>query len=105
MTYRIIINSAALKMLAHIADRRIQEAIRDRINHLVHDPEKQGKSLVGELVGYRSLRAVGQRYRILYKIEREKIIVYILAIGIRKEGDKSDIYSLAKKLIRLRLID
>ena len=104
MTYRITILPVALKALADISDRRIQEKIRDRIDALAHDPELQGKPLGGELAGYRSLRAVGQRYRILYHVEREKIVVLIVVIGIRKEGDRGDVYRLAKKLLRLQLI-
>lgn len=91
-------------MLGSILDRRIQEKIRDRINDLAHDPEKQGKALTEELKGYRSLRAVGQRYRIIYRIEKEKVIVIVVAMGLRKAGSHKDIYSLAKKLIRLRLL-
>lgn len=104
MTYQIIIEPTALEMLASIPDKRIQQKIAKRIDELIHDPEKQGKPLIDNLAGFRSLRAIGQRYRIIYKIEKSKVIVFIVAIGIRKEGDKKDIYALAKKLIRLRLI-
>ena len=65
------------------------------------EPEKQGKPLIGELSGYRSLRTAGQRYRIIFRIEKEKTMVWIMALGIRKEGSKRDIYTLAKKLISL----
>lgn len=105
MTYHIIIQPEALKLLADIKDRRIQESIRDRIDGLKHDPEKQGKPLLGELFGYRSIRgAVGQRYRILYRVDRAKMTVSIMAIGIRKEGSREDIYFLAQKLFRLKLL-
>ena len=105
MTYQIIIQPSALKMLAEVSDRRVREKIRDRIDALVSDPEKQGKPLTGELSGYFSLRAVGQRYRIIYQIERTKVLVFVVALGTRKEGNKTDIYALAKKLFRLRLIE
>ncbi len=104
MTYRIVIEPVALKMLAGIADRRIQEKIRDRIDGLASEPEKQGKPLTGELFGYRSLRAVGQRYRIIYRVERARVLVLIIAMGLRREGDRGDIYALARKLLRLRLV-
>lgn len=104
MKYQIVIQPAALKMLAAISDRRIQEKIRDRIEALKQDPEKQGKPLAGELAGCRSLRAVGQRYRIIYRVESQKILVLVVAIGIRKEADKKDIYLLAHKLLRLGLL-
>ena len=105
MTYKIVIAPSALKLLRGISDRRIREIIRNRIDGLKNEPEKQGKALTGELTGFRTLRAVGQRYRILYRVERNKILVIVIAIGIRKEGSKADIYSLARKLLRLHLLD
>ena len=104
MTYQIIIEPVALKALAAIPDRRVQAKIRDRIDGLAYEPEQQGKPLTGELRGYRSLRAAGQRYRVIYRVERAKVVVLILAVGVRKEGDRSDVYVLAKKLLRLRLV-
>jgi mRNA interferase RelE/StbE len=92
-------------MLEDIQDRRVQEKIRDRINGLVDEPEKQGKLLTGKLTGYRSLRAVGQRYRIIYRVEEDRVLVLVVAIGIRKEGNQKDIYSLARKILRLRLLE
>lgn len=105
MRYQVIIEPFALKMLGQISDRRVQEKIRDRIEALREDPDQQGKPLVGEFLGYRSIRAVGQRYRVVYRVEKNKILVLVVAIGIRKEGDKKDVYTLAKKLLRFRLLE
>ena len=91
-------------MLEAIQDRRVRDKIRDRIDGLAEEPEKQGKPLTGELTGYRSLRAVGQRYRIIYRIEEGKVLVLVMDLGIRKEGSGKDIYVLAQKLLRLRLL-
>lgn len=57
-----------------------------------------------ELMGFRSLRTVGQRYRIIYRVDRNRVLVIVVAVGLRKEGDRNDIYRLAQKLVRLRLI-
>ena len=92
-------------MLKDISDRRVREKIQKRIDDLAHEPEKQGKPLVDEMEGYRSLRAVGQRYRIIYSVQREEVIVYVMEVGLRKHGSKSDVYELAKKLIRLGLLE
>lgn len=91
-------------MLAEVTDRRIRLQIAGRIDALRQDPEKLGKPLLGELSGYRSLRASGQRFRVIYRIEAKQVIVLVVALGIRKEGDKRDIYALAKKLVRLGLL-
>ncbi len=105
MIWKTILTIQAKTMLEDIQDRRVQEKIRDRINGLVDEPEKQGKLLTGKLTGYRSLRAVGQRYRIIYRVEEDRVLVLVVAIGIRKEGNQKDIYSLARKILRLRLLE
>ena len=105
MNWGVIILPAAEKQLVATKDKRIREGISRRINGLENDPERQGKLLTDELAGYRSIRAVGQRYRIIYKIEAERVIVLVVTIGIRKEKDKKDAYELAKKLARLGLLD
>ena len=104
MTCNIVFTAKAREMLFGIKDRRLRDKIRERVNALSHDPEKQGDPLSEELTGYRSIRTVGQRYRIIYRVEQNKNIVSVVAVGIRKEGDKRDIYALAKKILRRRII-
>ena len=103
--YRIVIQPTALRLLKEISDRRIRQKISDRIDKLQESPELQGKPLIGELDGYYSVRAVGQRYRIIYAIEQSQVTVMVVALGIRKDGSKQDVYALAKKLLRLGLLD
>jgi mRNA interferase RelE/StbE len=102
--YRIVIQPAALQMLERIGDKRIQGKILERIEQLQTEPEKRGKPLTEELRGYWSLRAVGQRYRIIYRIENNRVEVIVVAIGLRKEGDRKDAYEIALKLVRAHLI-
>ena len=101
----VIVIPIAEKQLATIKDKRIQEGLRTSLRRLEYEPEKQGKAMHDELTGYRSVRAIGQRYRIIYKLEEERVIVSVVTLGIRKEGDKKDVYALAKKLARLGLLD
>ena len=91
-------------MLEDISDRRVREKVRDTIDCLVEHPELRGKPLSDDLAGYRSVRAVGQRYRIIYRVERAIVTVVVVAAGIRKEGSREDIYALAKRLFRLGLL-
>ncbi len=105
MRWNIKLTQPALRQLAAIKDTRIREQISRKINALTDNPEQQGKPLSDELTGYYSVRAVAQRYRILYRLEAEQIIVVVVAMGIRKDGDKKDVYALAKKMARLGLLD
>ena len=104
MKYRILITDTCLRLLEKIPNKKIQRSILDRIQKLSDEPEKQGKKLVKDLAGFRSLHAAG-RYRIIYKIEKRTVTIYVLAAGIRKEGDKKDIYKIAKKLLDAGLMD
>jgi mRNA interferase RelE/StbE len=103
--YQLEITPIALSMINTIQDRRIQAKIIETIDGLAEEPEKKGKPLISELDGYHSIRAAGQRYRIIYRIDKEKVLVLVVAAGIRREGNRKDIYELAKKLIRARLLE
>jgi len=104
LKYRILITDTCLRLIEKIPNKKIQRSILDRIQKLSDEPEKQGKKLVKDLAGFHSVHAAG-RYRIIYKIEKRTVIIYVLAAGIRKEGDKKDIYKIAKKLLDAGLMD
>lgn len=105
MKWKILLTPTSRKMLGEIRDERVRKKIAERINGLREAPELQGKPMISELKSYRSLRAVGQRYRIIYRWEKDNIIVVVVAIGLRKDGDKTDIYALTKKLLKLGLLE
>jgi mRNA interferase RelE/StbE len=105
MQWEIIIMAPAKKQLKAILDRRIRQSVMERIEALKEGPEQQGKPLTNELAGLRSVRAVGQRYRIIYRVDAEQIVVLVLTVGLRREGDRADIYALTKRLLRLGLLD
>ncbi|WP_445248749.1 type II toxin-antitoxin system RelE family toxin [Microcoleus sp. OTE_8_concoct_300] len=97
--YEIQLTPLALEMLEAVKDRREQEKLRDRIDKLKVEPQKQGKALVDNLSGFRSIRAVGQRYRIVYQVEQDRVLVVVVGLGRRKDGDKKDIYTILEKLL------
>lgn len=86
-------------MLEAIRDRRVRRKLLERISDLAQEPAKQGKPLGEELSGIRSVRALGQRYRILYRLEQGEVVILVLAVGIRKQGSKRDVYAMARKLV------
>jgi len=102
--YRIRLTNLAAKNLKNI-DKPAQTQILSKIEKLQEAPLLLGKSLTGPLQEYRSIRAAGQRYRIIYKVVEEEIFVVVIAVGIRKEGDKKDIYELMKKYIKTNLLE
>lgn len=102
--WQVEITQTAADLIHQIRDKRIQKKILDAISELEHAPEQKGKPLVHALAGYRSLRVVGQRYHIVYRVEAERVVVYVVAVGIRKEGDRHDIYALAQRLLNAGLL-
>jgi len=99
MDYRVELTPLALEMIEAIQDRREQQGIIERLQKLKIEPIQQGKPLTADLKGYYSVRAVGQRYRIVYQVKVNQILIIVVGVGRRKEGDKKDIYTLLKKLL------
>ncbi|MCP4683457.1 MAG: type II toxin-antitoxin system RelE/ParE family toxin [Desulfobacterales bacterium] len=104
MTYKILITDTCLTLIRRIRGKKIRRTILDRIQKLSGESDKQGKKLLKDLSGFHSVHAAG-RYRIIYKIDKQTVIIYVLAAGIRKEGDKKDIYVIARKLLNAGLLD
>jgi mRNA interferase RelE/StbE len=99
MEYRVELTPLALEMITAIQDKREQQGIIERLQKLKLEPIQQGKPLTGDLKGFYSLGAMGQWYRIVYQVKTEQILVIVVGVGRRKEGDKKDIYTLLKKLL------
>ena len=76
------------------------------------DPRTAAKRLVGPLEGY--YRIVYSRYRAIFSYQEEelangetvlRILIRFVAVGIRKEGDKRDVYRFAMRLLKLGALD
>ena len=87
----------AVQDLAAISDQGTVQAIIRKAAGLKAEPHKQGKPLKGVLANYRSVRAAGQRYRIVYQVAAHAGQIVIVVIRIRKAGDRSDAYEVAEK--------
>lgn len=87
---------------------KVRRAILDKTRALATcDPRKAYKPLHGPLRGY--YRIPVSRYRVIYTVNEDRLAngdlqllvrVVVVAVGIRKAGDKHDVYKLAEKLIR-----
>ena len=105
MDWKINFTESALDTLRNVSDRRIQRVILEPAQALSEEPDRKGAPLRDELSGYRSIRAAGQRYRIIYRVDENLRSVIIIAMGLRREGDRQDIYALAQRLVRLGLVE
>ncbi len=72
--------------------RRILKVIEERIQN--GSPEQSGKALSGNLAGCRRIRTGS--FRIIYKIDGNKVAVLVLAAGPRRNNE---VYTKAGKRI------
>ena len=85
MTWAVEFDDRALKelhKLDHPAQRRILQYLRERIA-TPDDPKRYGRPLTGPDLGLWRYR-VGP-YRLVCRIERQRVVVLILAVGHRKD--------------------
>lgn len=75
LMYQVILEKSAQKDLIKI-DKRYRNRILKVIYSLRESPFL-GKPLLGELRGYHSLRV--WPYRIIYKIKKEKLMIFVLS--------------------------
>ncbi len=94
--YTILLLEDALHDIENIKDAGILKSVRAKINQLKDNPQAQGKPLRRELKGHYRIK-VRNRYRIVYRVAVLEKQVVVVIIGIRKEGDKRDIYEIARK--------
>ena len=80
MVYEIIFHHKAQKTFNKL-DKSIKFKISKGVNKLKQNPFL-GKPLVGNLSGLWRLRI--EKYRIIYQIKRDELIIFVLDIGHRK---------------------
>ena len=82
-SYKILIKKSAAKELDAIAGKKDRERITQRILALADNPRPVGvEKLSGTAEKYRIRQG---NFRILYEIQDDALIVYIVQIGDRKE--------------------
>jgi mRNA interferase RelE/StbE len=99
-TFDIILTDEALSDLDAISDRRTYAAIERKIDELVTDPVRRSESLAGTLSDFRSVRAAGKRYQVIYQVLVLEGVVTVVVIGIRKDVGKCDAYRVASKRLK-----
>lgn len=85
MTWSIVYHHAVeqdLESIGPSAARRIVRAIDEK---LTRSPATFGASLSGNLANFRKLR-VGD-YRVVYLVKRKMVVVYVLAVGPRRDKE------------------
>ena len=110
IAYDVAFTTRAAALLRDISDGKARKAIGAKVDDLRTDAELRGKPLQDDLRDYRSMPAAG-RYRVIFRVHPPVPAndpaapppngkVYIVCVGIRKDGAKNDVYALASKMFK-----
>jgi mRNA interferase RelE/StbE len=84
--FKVLIDELVIKKdfkkIDTTGQQRIIKTIRKK---LTIKPKEFGKPLAGDLKGYWKLR-IGE-YRVIYEIEEEKVLVYVILVGYRRDEE------------------
>jgi len=80
--YRLLIKPSAVKEIEAIPLKRERRRLVERIAGLAENPRPVG---VEKLSGQDKYRLRQERYRILYAIEDQNLLVYVVKVGHRKD--------------------
>lgn len=95
--YKIKVHKDVVARDGRRFDRRTKDKIKAKIRELLSvAPESVGAPLRFELKNYRKL-VLFDRYRVVYRVQRDEVMVFILAAGLRRE---SEVYEEALRRLR-----
>ena len=80
--YRLLIKPSAVKDLEAIPLKRDRQRVVERIRKLAEDPRPSGSEKISGQDKYRVRQG---RYRILYTIEDQDLLVQVIKVGHRKD--------------------
>ena len=80
--YQIVLKPSAVKEIESVPRKKERQQIIKRIGLLADDPRPHGCS---KLSGYDRYRIRQGSYRIVYGIEDDELVVYVVKIGHRKD--------------------
>jgi mRNA interferase RelE/StbE len=78
--YRVFIKPSAVREIESIADKKQRQQIVGRIEALSEDPRPPGCE---KLTGREQYRVRQGTYRIVYAIEDDRLVVYVVKVGHR----------------------
>jgi len=80
--YRLLIKPSAVKDIEAIPLKRDRQRVVERLSKLAEDPRPSGSEKISGQDKYRVRQG---RYRILYTIEDQDLIVQVVKVGHRKD--------------------
>ena len=83
--YKIKLHKEVITQDSKKFDPKTKEKIKKKCKELLtRHPENVDEPLHAPLQGYRKLVAFNY-YRVVYRVDRQEVIVFVLAVGIRRD--------------------
>ncbi len=80
--YRVLIKASAAREIEQIPNRRDRRRIVQRIRNLADEPRPRGCE---KLSGENRYRVRQGRYRIVYSVHDEHLVIHVVKVGHRKD--------------------
>ncbi len=85
--YKIKLHKKVITEDSKRFDAKTKEKIKNKCKEMLSfRPESVGEPLQFELKGYRKLKIFND-YRIVYRVQKREVTVFILAVGIRRDEE------------------
>lgn len=95
MAWAVIYHTGVKNDLHELGNSRAKKVLRVIEERIINgEPDKSGKLLAGNLAGYRRIRTGDMR--IIYRVIEDKIEIFIIAIGKRRD---EEVYDLAVRRV------
>ena len=85
--YKVLIKPSAVKELENIPRRKDRQRIIERISALADDPRPHGSRKLSGKDRFRIRQGI---YRIIYSIEDDALVIYVIKVGHRKDVYRGD---------------
>lgn len=82
-SYRLLITASAIKEIDALPTAKARRAVVSRITALSNDPRPRGCT---KLSGSSKYRVRQGRFRILYRIEDDRLVVIVVRVAHRKDA-------------------
>ena len=95
--YKIWLHPEVISIDSKRFDNKTKEKIKAKcLQVLTHEPQLAGEPLRPPLQNYRKL-VVFNNYRVVYRVQKTEVIVFVLAVGIRRD---LEVYETALRRLR-----
>ncbi len=79
--------TGAAKMDLDALDNSVQKPVAKALMKLSESPDRRGHALTGNLAGYRAMVVGKKKIRIVYRLEHDRVLVLVIAIGQRRNKE------------------